>query len=212
MQQWHDFLTSPDNRTFFAQLGVSLLQPQGPGQSLVGAVGRAVGEGFEAKDRATEAQNALAQQSFTNALEQRKQAAVESENASQAALRAQEGKYYEDRVALAAQMRNAGDNLNAWARIADNAQQALTLMDETDPEYMGTLTRLHIANANVARLSGGSSRGGGDTGAGASVAPPPGAPPGTKMAPDGNWYAPDPTNPGKWLRYTPGGVAPAGAP
>jgi hypothetical protein len=32
-------------------------------------------------------------------------------------------------------------------------------------------------------------------------APPAGAPPTAKQAPDGKWYAPDPARPGKYLQY-----------
>lgn len=36
-----------------------------------------------------------------------------------------------------------------------------------------------------------------------SAAPPPGAPSGTRQAPDGNFYAPDPSRPGKYLQVRP---------
>lgn len=56
VQGWRDWVSSPQGRAALIQFGATLSQPMGIGQNTLGHIGRAVGSGFEARDRTTAAQ------------------------------------------------------------------------------------------------------------------------------------------------------------
>ena len=64
--EWETFLSSPETQAALLQFAVSVAQPRGPGQSLLGQITGAVGAGGAAAGRVTEATRTAEQQRLEN--------------------------------------------------------------------------------------------------------------------------------------------------
>lgn len=77
--KWLEFFKTPQVQAALLQFGVSALQPKAPGQTTVGAIAGAIGEGAEAAGRVTAGQAAAKQQQAELGLQERRVGAVETQ-------------------------------------------------------------------------------------------------------------------------------------
>lgn len=152
VRSWSDFLGDPKTRAALLQFGVQMLQPVGPGQSLMGAVGEAVGAGGAAADRYQASQNELRQKAYE--LQTQRQTAE-----SEAALRQAQGEYYRStgaaRLGMVDVRKMAPEGRASVALLARitalekaTSPQAVELIDPNDTEALRQLAldRQELAN------------------------------------------------------------------
>ncbi len=77
--KWLEFFQTPQVQAALLQFGVGALQPRAPGQTQVGAIASAVGQGAEAAGRVTARQAATAQQKAELGLKERRVGAAETQ-------------------------------------------------------------------------------------------------------------------------------------
>ena len=133
---WHDWLTKPENQAAMMQFSINLMQPVGPGQNLMGAVGQAVGAGAEARDRAIASDAELKQKQIQLETERRAQESKSSEEEAQS-------QYYRDVGSarqLVAKLRSQ-DQVKSYSALsstakwlADEIQKIQTMVDPSDPQ------------------------------------------------------------------------------
>ena len=77
-QGWGNWVQQPENRSALIQAGIQLLQPVSPGQSTLGAIGAAIGQGAAAKDRSMQGQMEQEALAKSQALDERRVRATET--------------------------------------------------------------------------------------------------------------------------------------
>jgi len=218
---WDDWLQRPGNRTALLQIGLNLMQPQAIGQTMGGHVAQAVGAGGEAQARV--AAQDLKEEQVDNKLSLANQRlAIAQQNADTSARRA-------DSQAIARTQRKVGgltdlfraraarEDARNFEKQLDSDAKAIVKqatdefgLRKDDPivqKYKGMTvdqvredlrkTRKKPNYGSIPSNDDTSVDDSEDTPDQGSEAPPA---PGARLAPDGNWYRPDPANPGKWQR------------
>ena len=119
-EAWGRFTAEPSNLAMLAQIGVNLLQPVPPGQTVTGHIGQAVGAGLAAKDRGLAAQGEVDRQNAESARQEAELALRGREVASSERLQGAQAKYFE-----AGGARGAGDQSLRLSRLANAYNHAL---------------------------------------------------------------------------------------
>jgi hypothetical protein len=70
-QAWDAWTSKPENNAALLQFGIAMLQPRSPGQSGIGAVANAVGEGAQASERNVALQQAQQKEEAAQAIKER---------------------------------------------------------------------------------------------------------------------------------------------
>lgn len=149
---WTDWLAKPENKAAMIQAGVSLLQPPSAGQSGVGQIGQAIGEGAAARDRAITGRQAQAQQ--------QQDAAIAQQNADTARISAESGRtqagaqaeYYRANTATARD--KASSQLSALSKALDAVNQQI-LGDGETPELLSMRSDIVASIAALSKQLGG---------------------------------------------------------
>lgn len=178
MKGWSDWMS--ENRPLLLQMGVDLLQPPSPGQSLAGQVGAAVGSGLEAQDRQRVQNEQTRQQAIENSRAERKLSNEEKQNASEAELRSAQAEYYRaggKRTSILNDQLKKEDSAtrqiallgNLWAKLKDQAdlsgdEEDKTAADEAYSEYIAAIqaSRAGRASASSPQAPGGGGVNGAD--------------------------------------------------
>lgn len=223
--QWDDWLNRPGNRSALLQMGLQLMQPVGIGQTAGGAIAQGIGAGGEAVARgeAEDLKQQMADSKLAVADERlriaQQQADANTLRATSAAARAANRKIGGLTDAIRSRYarqdaQNYEKTIEAEAkaieeRVKDPLTKAINADDPELKEYAG-LTREQIRQKVRARTPKPkfgaipSSDDTGDEGDTTGDGPtPPTAPAGFEKYSDGNYYKPDPSNPGKVLRWRP---------
>ncbi len=226
--QWDDWLNRPGNRTALLQMGLQLMQPVGIGQSVGGALAQGIGAGGEAVGRAEEADlkertaDAKLQVADEKLRIAQQQADASTTRAGAAAARAANRNI--GGLTDVVRARFAREDQRNYERQLDRDAAAIekktggvdAMINPDDPvvkEYKG-LSRDQIREklrATRPKPNYGavpSNEDTGDGGDGVDTAMEPAAPEvqppaGFQKYSDGNYYKPDPKNPGKVLRWRP---------
>lgn len=218
--QWDDYLNRPGNRQALLQMGLQLMQPTAIGQTTGGAIAQSIGAGAEAvgraqesdlKDRLAEAKMANAEEKLRISQQMADSGAIRAgAAASRASQRTVKGGITEIFRAQQAAKKEAQfeKDLNRDAEnIAEQAKDEFNLKagDPVVKEYKGLTVPQIREKLRATRTPPPSSdvnpgvfdEGGDNT----DVAPT--APAGFTKYSDGKFYKPDPSNPGKVLRWKP---------
>ena len=204
---------TPQFRSGLLQAGIALMQPTPFGQSEVGQIGQALGQGFEAADRVTQGEIDAQKAQDTQALAQQR-ADASTTAATSSAVRAQASQRSADAKVLEAtnigtsltlsqrltKQRQAKQDFDKWLEARDLNPTAATEV-KADPlqlqkaiqqwqaERRGFLESLK-SDPNSAPIAGAPAVPG-------ELAPPV---PGARLAPDGNWYVEQPAGSGQFFK------------
>lgn len=201
MGRWADWMSNDSNRAALLQFGLSMMQPVGLGQTPLGHTAQAIGQSGEAMGR-IRTEN-MKQQDLDSKEELRSaQAGAQEARANTAATRASAAS---ERLGLQREgldLRRNNMRLTALVRLQKQHADEMLIAPEKDRvPFRQWLAR----NPALLQQLGGDDDafdvlpgGGGGAGAPAADKEPP--MPGARLAPDGQWYIPDPKRPGKFLR------------
>jgi hypothetical protein len=226
--QWDDWLQRPGNRTALLQMGLQMMQPVGIGQTVGGHIAQSIGAGGEAvarqetsdlKERVADAKmqaaderlRILQQNADSNAT---RAAAASARGASRkvgglmdlfrARAARQDAAAFErqiDKDAGEIQKRldkQSGDILNSGKLSDDIAPYKGKSKDEIKNMLRASRPKPKFGSVPEMNADDEDDDGTDD----ASTPVQPAAPNGARLAPDGNYYVPDPKRPGKYLRVT----------
>jgi len=218
--QWDDWLQRPGNRTALLQMGLQMMQPVGIGQSVGGHIAQSVGAGGEAvarqetsdlKERVADAKMQAADERLRIMQQNADSSGIRANAAAAARTNHKVGGLTDLFRARAAR----DDEKNYMRQLERDAKELAKqandpLMDpnaDVVKKYKGKSSieiRDQLAAerpkpkfGSVPAAAIGEEEDDDDTGTGNGLAPPA---PGARLAPDGNWYLPDPKRPGKYLK------------
>lgn len=220
-QQWDDFLQRPGNRQALLQIGLNLMQPVGFGQTTGGHIAQAIGAGGEAVDRAanSDLKDRLAEAKLEDAdarlgISQQVADATTSRANTAARRLEQAGATKRGGLTDAFRARAARQDAQNFERqlerdARDIVKQANDVLADPNSDvvkqYKGKTaaqireelrkTRPAPKYGNVP--SNDAADDGEDDGTDTTQVPDV---PNAKLAPDGNYYVPDPQRPGKYLK------------
>jgi len=210
--QWDDYLARPGNRQALLQIGLQMMQPVAIGQSTMGHIGQAIGAGGEAVGRLENSDLKLAvADSRMDMANEKLRIAQQNADSRQmrdaAAASKSAGKKVGGLTDLMRLRMEREDARNAEKAVNDEAEllfkEANDLINpptERAAAYKGK-SQLDIRDDLRKKRGAPSSSSTEEPVAALSDDPaemPPPVP-GARKAPDGNWYAPDPKRPGKYL-------------
>lgn len=221
--QWDDFLQRPGNRQALLQIGLQMMQPTAMGQTTLGHIGQAVGAGGEAVDRneAADLKETVAQNKLDIANERLR---IAQQNADSGAIRAgaaasragakKVGGLTDLMKARFARQDEAANERQLDSDAKDLVKQSSDPLADKDSEvvkkYKGKtkaeirdMLRAERPKPQYGRIPSNDVAASDDdeeADPGAAPAAETAPYPGAKKAADGNWYAPDPKRPGKFLK------------
>jgi hypothetical protein len=213
--QWDDFLQRPGNRQALLQFGLNLMQPMAFGQTTGGQIGQAIGSAGEAVGRAEDA-DLKAQLAESKMQQADEKLQILRQNADSNAIRAgaAASRAGAKKVGGLTEMflaRAARDDKKAYEKsLVDDASDLYKEANDftSDPnsdavkKYKGKSSLAIREMLRKERPAPGAANEAATTDSTDSTdVPATDAPPvaGARKAKDGNWYAPDPKRPGKFL-------------
>lgn len=219
MGQWDDWLNRPGNRTALLQMGLNLMQPTAMGQTTGGHIAQAVGAGGEAVARqeasdlrervadakmqaADERLRILQQNADSGTLRATSQAAARAAKGTQGLTALMQERFKrQDKATSEKQLQNDAKAL--FDQLADAEGDLLNPGRKDNPEiakYRGMTLPQIRETLRKERQSAQPTTASDDDENGTPAAQPPA---GFQQYSDGNYYKPDPKNPGKFLRWRP---------
>lgn len=220
--QWDDFINRPGNRQALLQIGLQMMQPVAIGQTTGGHIAQAIGAGGEAVDRnanmdlkASIADAKLANAEETLSIAQQNADANTLRSTTAAARAGAAGGKKTGGLSDAFKARAARQDAQNFEKQLDKdakeiAKQANDILGDPNSDvakqYKGKtvpqireMLRAERPKPNYGAVpSNDATADDGEDDDAPATAPAP--PQGAKLAPDGNYYVPDPKRPGKYLK------------